>query len=578
MGEAFVSNAAVEPDAINFGTVLPGSVRSDEVSVRNSTDRQITVSSDFLGEGPFAVDPSSTVELEAFEGRTFGISFEASPDSRSSTFLFPLRFTTTGLASDRADVQLRAGIERRPIRCPERVDLGFVPEPEVRVQTFSCTNATDQAVTLLEIAPPPDVRPSWSFEGTDLGSIAPRASFELTVRFDGTGSLPPGRLESTTLTLVASNPEDPAALVEPTEVDFEIRGGAPAVIVSPSALDFGAVRIGSEAVRGIVVRSVGVWPTPELRLELASEFFDVAPTLAPIAPGREVVVDVRYAPDREGVASGHLRVLRSDTSAVVGEVALSGEGLSGDPCNQLEVSLDALPFGIVHVERDRTAPVRVRNRGAFPCRVGPFEFLDDETSAFSMASTSQRLVDPGDVVLLDVKAETSTTGLQAARLRFPVFGLDAPQTVELSLQGVDLRNDQPCSFCYTYHVPDPAAVTFGAVPESCSPAVRRFRLYNGDFGLPVRYLTSVRVSGPDAARFALTGVPEDLEDGRPWELTLRVPLDLDVVLRPGATGALHAWIEITEQESSEPYVIHLTAHVGPAAGGSNASFSAPWTG
>jgi hypothetical protein len=387
---------------------------------------------------------------------------------------------------------------------------------------------------------------------------------ELRLSFEATPeNLERGTRATAELLITPRNPEAPELSLADARTALEVRGGRPRLRVAPAQLDFEKVIVDGRSTLAFEVSNVGEWAFERLGFALEDgRQFAAALDALRLEAGETRRLVVAAEPFSTGAHADRL-VIRDDTiDQEVGEVALRAEGVEERFCQDLGVSVEQLPFGLVHVERDRRAPVVLRNPGTSACLVGPFQRFGDDV--LTTSEVRQLEIAAGGSATVWVHARTSTTGALRADLRFPYSlpegGVGA---VETTLTGVDVR--RPVSRIrvaeFGFHLPDPAQIDFGPVASACNDASRRFRLHRGDSpgfgGAPARAISSVSLGGPDAGDFRLRRVPPILLDGGSFSLDRGVPLDVDVVLQAVGSGLRHAWVEVVEPEQPVPYIVHV---------------------
>jgi hypothetical protein len=105
---------------------------------------------------------------------------------------------------------------------------------------------------------------------------------------------------------------------------------APAISLAPSAVDFGAVNVGSAATRTLTITNTGTAALNVTSLAVAGAPFTVTPaSFANIAAGAAVNATVSFRPTAPGAASGSLTVASNDPSRATVTVPLSGTGIAG---------------------------------------------------------------------------------------------------------------------------------------------------------------------------------------------------------------------------------------------------------
>lgn len=560
-GTAVTQNATVTPSRLEFGRLLPGSRRERSVDLRSTSPEPATLTVSMSGASGFGLSSAETRTVPPFGEETFTVTYDPGRVVETRTDGGQLQVRSVALFQDELRIDLRGSVQAQPISCPEAVDFGFVDEGRVE-RVVTCTNATDEVVSL-EAVRVEAVDAGWTVEGQP-ETLEPGAVMELRLSFEATPeNLERGTRATGDLVITPRNPEASELQLLDTRTALEVRGGRPRLRVAPAELDFEKVIVDGRSTLAFEISNFGEWAFERLLFALEDgRQFAVALDALRLEAGETRRLEVAAEPFSTGAHADRL-VIRDDTvDQEVGEVGLRAEGVEERFCQDLAVSVEQLPFGLVHVERDRRAPVVLRNPGTTACFVGPFQRFGD-AHVFGASEVRQIEIAAGGSATVWVHARTSTTGSMLTDLRFPY---SLPEggvgSVETTLMGVDVR--QPVRYFpvweFGFHIPDPAQIDFGSVGLACTNASRRFRLHRGDFpGFhgPARPISSISLGGPDAADFELRGIPPILLDGGSFLLDRGVPLDVDVVLQTVRSGLQHAWVEVMEPEQPVAYVVHV---------------------
>lgn len=122
--------------------------------------------------------------------------------------------------------------------------------------------------------------------------------------------------------------EVPGTPVEAIPVDLEVLG-APEARLEPMALDFGAVFVGGDSTRSMVLTNTGIDDLEVSGVTIDGNAFALPDTLDPgfaLAPGEARVLPVTFGPGSVGTLEGALTVASNDPGGPV-TASLTGEGI-----------------------------------------------------------------------------------------------------------------------------------------------------------------------------------------------------------------------------------------------------------
>lgn len=238
-------------------------------------------------------------------------------------------------------------------------------------------------------------------------------------------------------------------------------------------------------------------------------------------------------------------------AAVVAAVALGGAACASSSSGDADASPTEVAFGPTALGTSASRDVVVTNvaaSGALTVEsvtvtgAARGDFTDD----FDDGGTT--VLDPGESFTLAVTFAPTAAGERAATLTVAHSGPDA-LTVPLGGTGVAIPpGDNPLT-------PDPAALDFGQTTVGAS-ADLRVMLHNG--GTADIDVTSVAVTGPDAALFTIAESPTIVRAGRAARLV--------VWYTPTASGPHAASLVVTHTGTNTPVVVPLSGSAVLAAG------------
>jgi hypothetical protein len=173
---------------------------------------------------------------------------------------------------------------------------------------------------------------------------------------------------------------------------------APAINVQPTALDFGAVNVGSSTDQTLMVSNAGQGTLNVTGMATNNPLFSVVSPIGSftVAADSQQTVPVRFRPTSAGPQAGVLTINSNDPNHATVTVQLRGEGVAASPT--IEVAPATLDFGGVTVGQSRHRTLRVRNTSNAPLTVNsitsdnPRFRVVSPTGSFTVAADSQQTV------------------------------------------------------------------------------------------------------------------------------------------------------------------------------------------
>jgi hypothetical protein len=224
--------------------------------------------------------------------------------------------------------------------------------------TLKIMNAFLQALNLA---------PAWITVTPDSGKVAAGASVEAAVKFDATGL--PGGDHDAGVVISSNDPDEPTVTVA---AHLHVTG-APAIAVSDTSLDFGAVFIGRSLTDTLIVSSIG---TDSLLVsDIASDHaaFIVDTTRFSLAPGEKQKVVIKFSPSSTGKIMGTLTISSNARNTPQAKVLLAGEAVEPPV---ISVSPEAFEFRVEEGD-SAVAVMTIANSGGSPLN---FRIRDEESA------------------------------------------------------------------------------------------------------------------------------------------------------------------------------------------------------
>jgi len=254
----------------------------------------------------------------------------------------------------------------------------------------------------------------------DVRSVAPGETRSVQVRFS------PSSNESATGRLTVAHNGSTAVAA----VNLSGRGVRSAIAVSPTAVDFGEVRVGENVTRTIRISNDGTAPLRLSALDLV-EAPGVAldsPANLTVRPGEARTATVTFAPRESGSLTGSLSVGAPGGSL---DVALEGRAVAPD----LQVGVEALRFGDVTAGEALNRTLTVRNAGEANLTVDRAALVGATPDAFGVDPDGGFTLAPGDERSLTVTFGPPGPGTYSATLQ--VFGADPASRSDVWLSNTD---------------------------------------------------------------------------------------------------------------------------------------------
>lgn len=559
------SGLLVEPQPVDFGTVLVGSSKTLTVRIRNGLDVATPVRTRVDGAGRPEISVSGAngqfeiVSDVSRDGSLLGPGGLLAP---GATVAVQLRYTPRlgpesledtgrwvlsncdGLACDRTIILTGRGTNAAIACDPALLDFGDVNAGSTVSRRLTCRNQAHDAVTVTgwEIRPGSDPGFTVDAYAGQIAQLAPTQSFDLDVRFRP--NLEGGGLRAGVFAVKGRNPRANVDL-SPAEVRLEGSAGGPDVRVAPSHLAFGRVAVGTTSRLRLLVENVG-------RKELLVS--GVRGGVAPFAledlpfvvqPGQARTVEVDFSPLAPGEHQGALTVQSDDPDQPSLTVALSGRAEELPPCSYL-VTPESVNFGMVEILRPSTQGVRIQNLGQSDCLVNNLQVAPSSASAFGLGqgAVAELMLPPGQSLTTIVEFLPAAEGRHEGIFSFYISD-PARSHRDIPLSGVGARGALLVS---------PSELDFGRVGVSCAGRERNVTVFNT--GAALTRVTGLEIPPGVSNEFALSRVPADVAQ-LGVSLAPGQSFEFGVSYRAQDEGHDSGTVRLVEAGRADPYVIPL---------------------
>ncbi len=441
MGLGVASGLIVDPNPVDFGTVLTGSSDTIQVKVTNALTETVRVTTRVA---------RGAVEIEAPQGTDlFAVTAPVAPDrslgelAPGESLTLPVIYRpTTADQTDRARFYLsncESDLCEKPITLigrgtsfalvctPDVIDFGSVSPGTTRRLSTTCKNVASAAIMINDVGltlatdsayrltPPPLPIALEPGESTDI-----EVAFSATQEAYDSGATPMGAIE-----IESADPMFGA--LDVVNVALTGRSGGPAVSILPDVIDFGMVALNTTSTHRVVVINDGleelVVSTVDPDVAMTGAFrADQVSFIVP--PGGVQVVEETFAPQSIGLMASTLVFATNDSANPMPSVTLTGEGVDLPPCAH-RVLPAMVQFGAVPLNETPTQSVSIENIGTDVCLFNDIDFVEPiatATNAYELVNGPETgiLLAPGEMHDVPIRYTPSRVSLDRATLGYYV--------------------------------------------------------------------------------------------------------------------------------------------------------------
>ena len=347
-------------------------------------------------------------------------------------------------------------------------------------------------------------------------ALAPGGSCSVQVGFA------PASLGSFTATISFSDD----ATNSPQTVALSGSGVQPAVSLSASSIAFGNQVVGTKSANQPIVLTNTGTDTLNIGAATAAMPFAIAVdgcSNTAVAPGASCTIQLAYSPTAIGPSSGALSI-PDDAAGSPQTVVLSGTGVQP----QASVSPSSLSFGSVRVGPGSSSSqqyVTVKNTGTAALHIASVSIAGNPAFTVGTACSSPTLA-PGASCVVGVYASPDTIGARSGTLQIADDAPGSPQTVGLSVTGLDGKlTATPTSF------------NFGSVKVNTKSSHLNIKVQNT--GNATLTIGQVSIAGPNAGSFVI-----DSTSCSGAKLSPGASCSVNVYFKPQLTGLLSASVTL----------------------------------
>jgi PGF-pre-PGF domain-containing protein len=526
---AGVPEIAVDPATVEFGTVTIGDSASEDVTVTNTGNANLTITAVSLGgpdagafDAPSLDEPITLAPGESVtEAVTFG---PTSAGEKTAT----LSIESDDPAQQTTEIALSGTAEEAVSDIavdPAAVEFGEVTVGGAATDSVAVSNEGDAPLDLTAVSVTGSDAGAFAVTDSGDGTVAPGETTTVEIEFapESAGA------KSAGLEIESNDPDAPSTTVPLSGTGDPV----PDIANTPKALLFGTVTTADSETTRLLVTNFGDMPLEINSVNItgldAGAFSIVDGGSSTVAPGERTEIRVGFAPDSVGPKTAQLEIDSNDPNESTATVDLLGTG-AGVP--EIAVDPATVEFGTVTIGDSASEDVTVTNTGNANLTITAVSLGGPDAGAFDAPSLDEPItLAPGESVTEAVTFGPTSAGEKTATLSIESDD-PAQQTTEIALSGTAEEAVSDIAV-------DPAAVEFGEVTVGGAATDSVAVSNEGDAPLD---LTAVSVTGSDAGAFAVT----DSGDGTvaPGETTT-----IQLEFAPGSAGETSAVLEI---ESNDP--------------------------
>jgi hypothetical protein len=467
-GRGVKSGLVIQPNPVDFGTVLFGSSKNVDVKITNALSVAVDVKTkmdasgkpDIMltqGTGTFEIVSPVAQDGSLIQGGgkldsmlSIVVTAKYTPDPAAPLGRID-QATWTVSNCDEALCAVPVGMTGKgtdsALDCnPAAIDFNAVNPGRTADRMVTCTNIASDAIILSGWGPGPMTAQEFQIAPyTGMPSmLMPNEQFTVAVRFaPSQDTLNSGR-HPTGSVLIQGRFAAASRALAPVTIPLKGEAGGPTIAVLPTALEFGQVALMTHHSKKLLVSNSGYSDLNVTTIKADGPnamLFTPSSTSFTLAVGTSTVVTVTFAPTMQGDFTSNLLIDSNDGSTPELVVNMHGVGVDLPPCSYSLMPTD-VNFGIVNVQSPATKTVRVSNTGTNPCLLNDTG-IDPAMSDYHLVNGAETgiMIAPGGSHDIPVQFAPTRAGASSAALTFYISDPTNPD-VRVPLHGVGQANTQ----------------------------------------------------------------------------------------------------------------------------------------
>jgi Abnormal spindle-like microcephaly-assoc'd, ASPM-SPD-2-Hydin len=430
----------VSPSSLSFGAVPIGKTQATAVTLQNPGLSSVTLS------GMQAADPAFKVTSDQMNatipaGGTATIQVTFAPTEAKS---YSSQVTVTS-GSQQTGISVSGTGQQAAPTSPAptspalqvsatTLQFGSVPIGGNAQQSLTLTSSGNAP---LEISALNTAGDSFSAQMPSLPlTLQPGQTFTLPVKFD-----PKSSGAETGQLVIASNaaaaPSVTVALMGSATAPTPPPpvAGTPALTLSSTTLDFGAVNVGAQASHSVTLTSSGTAAVVVQSLDVSGSGFTIGQLQLPLTlvPGQQVALPVKFVPSQAGAVQGQI-ALADNATGSPSAIDLSGTGTTS-PSLTAPTDVD---FGDVTTGSQGSKTITLVSNGTGPVTVTSITLVGAEFTGSPMVLP--QVLQPNQQMSLKLKFEPTADGDAAGTVTVASNSSSSPTTlVKIHGKGVPAK-------------------------------------------------------------------------------------------------------------------------------------------
>ena len=507
------------PTSLNFGNVATGSNATQTITLTNSGNGAVQISSIVpTGTGFTVTGLTTPATLNASQSAALNVKF-APTTAGSVTGTIKVSSDAPGspLTINLSGTGTQAGLSVSPTS----FNFGSVVDGQIKSQLFTVTNTGTASLTVAQLT---ISGAGYSASGLNTpATIAPGNTATFSVLFAPT----------TAGSLNGSVSISSSASSSPASVPLSGTGVAATVSVSatPSSLSFGSVNAGSSSAKSVTLTNGGNANVTISQISVSAKDVTASGITTPttLAPGQTAGMSLTFSPTAAETVTGNVTVTNAQGSSAV--IPVSGTGVQA----AMSLTPASVSFGNVTVGSPNSQTIQLSNTGTGALTITQ---LSVTGSGFSTSTVSLPLsLNPGASTTFNTQFAPQASGSASGSISLVSNAPTSPNTISLSGTGVSASLTLSMS---------PTSLSFATV-NTGSSAQQTVTINNtGNSSVTI---SQISASG---AGFSLTGA------GTPVTLTASQSMQIVVHFSPTAAGSVNGSVTVTSNASGSPATVAIS--------------------
>ncbi len=401
------------PTVLNFGDVVNGTSKLDSIIVSNVGTYNLIISNVTSSNGLFVVTPANFVVAPG-TSKTFYVTFSPLVDGIQNGAIYFYH----NASSIRSTVVVSGnGVSPKFSVNPNSLNFGNVVLGSDSTKSVTVTNTGTSALIINNMT---SSNGQFTVDPTPI-TILPGAAYNIDITF---APLSDG-LKTGYIYFYhnASNLKD--------SVSVSGTGVSPRFTVTPTHVDFGEVRNGTDKTEFVTVTNTGTSNLVISSVTSDNAVYTVSQSDGAIAPGASEIFYITFSPLVDGLQTGNI-YFNHNAATMQDIVTVSGTGIS--PI--FSVNLNNLDFGDVRNHTTKTLPVTVTNIGTASLNISS---ITSNNPLFTIVSQSGGPIAPGESEIIYITFSPLVDGLQSGNIYFNHDAANMQNIVTVSGTGVSSK-------------------------------------------------------------------------------------------------------------------------------------------